>query len=423
MAAATIRHIAGSVRATLIWSVAYGAGAATHLAAASPEPAPAIAVVAPRNQSDVDRLLERANACLEAQRHSEAEQILRAILHESPDDARAYQAILKATGARDLAAVSAASRAAQQRLTEKFAAHQTDRFVLFSDVSTDVTAQNARWVERAHEEFMRFALECDLKPLPLQHKLVCVLFDSRDDYLSFAKSHDGLVNVAFTGYYSPRWDRVVFSVERAAQVQAEPTAGPQPTVEASAKGVLGFEEGSATSAPGACTADHHHTPAAAACDNGAAKCIHETIHQLMFHTRLMRNDVQYPLWICEGLSTAFETDAPNEAFGPDRDYAPRLESFNGLRKQNDLLPLRDLVTVTQIASSRSRMLRVIYQQSYSLVTWICRERKAELRTYLGLMRQQPPGKLSAARHLELFEQAFGSVEQVEADWLNFEQSR
>jgi hypothetical protein len=425
MTPATIRHIIGCARATVISTIVCGIGASTFPVAASPEPAAAVRMASPRTQAERERMLQRADACMAAARHAEAEQILRAVLQESPDDAEAYDTIMKVAAARELAAVSGASRAAQQRLSEKFAIHQTDRFVLFSDVAADLTLQNAQWVERAHEEFMRFANECQLRPLPLQHKLVCVLFDRREEYLAFAQSHDGLTNIAFSGYYSPRWDRVVFSVDQepARRPAVNETATAQTETGAPSKSVLGFEDGASNAKRGeACTADcHTHSVPASA--NAAAKCIHETIHQLMFHTRLMRCDVQYPLWICEGLSTAFETEAPHEAFGPDRDYAPRLEAFRQLMNGNDLAPLRELVTVTQITSSKSRMLRVLYQQSYSLATWMCRERKAELRQYLDLMRQQPAGKLSASRHLEIFEQAFGDVDRVEADWLDFEQTR
>lgn len=423
MASATIRHIIDCVRAVVISSIVCGIGVAGFPAFGAPEPSTVVEVAPPRNQTDAERLVERAEACLTADRHAEAEQILRAVLQVFPDDARAHAAIIKACASRDLAAVSGASRAAQQRLSDRFAIHQTNRFVLFSDVPADLTLQSAHWVERAHEEFMRFARECDLRPLPLQHKLVCVLFDRREDYLAFAQSHDGLSNVAFTGYYSPRWDRVVFSVDDnpAARrgVDSTVTAQARP---AAAKSLLGFEDGAAAAASNPCSTDHH-THAPASFGNAPAKCIHETIHQLMFHTRLMRSDVQYPLWICEGLSTAFETDAPDEPFGPDRDYAPRLEAFEQLKQREDLVPLRDLVTVTHISSSKSRLLRVVYQQSYSLVTWMCRERKAELRQYLSLMRQQPSGRMSATRHLDIFEQAFGDIDRLESAWLEYEKTR
>ena len=324
-----------------------------------------------------------------------------------------------------LAAESPAARAARARLSDRFAMHQTQRFVLFSDATDVLTSQSAGWAERAYDEFERFANECDLKPGPLQHKLVCILFEKREEYLAFAKSNDGMSNISFTGYYSPKNDRVVFSVEPERAPQRKVEAGAARTQKqpaAPSKPVLGFDtrglEGQNEPEPHAA---HNHQLLDVPCDS-AAKCVHETIHQLMFHTRVMTPDVQYPLWICEGLATAFETATPSLPFGPDVDFAPRRDAFQSLLRRDQLIPLRDLAVLTQVSADQPRITRVVYQQSYALVTWMSRERKEQLRDYLSLMRRQDGGRMSAAKHLRLFEQAFGDVDVLEQAWLNYERT-
>ena len=302
----------------------------------------------------------------------------------------------------DLPMHSPACDAVDRRLPTKFGIMQTDDFVLFSDAGELQTGQKAQWVERTYQEFQRFADRCGLHPQPLRHKLVCVLFEHRDEYQAFAQTQDGMANPLFTGYYSPQSDRIVFSLDSDATL--ERNAPPQ--IEANARdghtrSVLGFNPQAPRAANNA----------------AAAKCVHETIHQLMFHTRLMSPDVQYPLWICEGLSTAFETNAPDEAFGPDFDFAPRRDEFRSILRDGELMPLRELVTLTQLSGNQPRTTRLVYNQSYALVVWLCRHRADQMRTHLQAMLSEPTGRLSASRHLQLFEQSFGDVDALETQWL------
>ena len=78
--------------------------------------------------------------------------------------------------------------------------------------------------------------------------------------------------------------------------------------------------------------------------------------------------------------------------------------------------------LTQVSADQPIITRVVYQQSYALVTWMSRERKEQLRDYLSLMRRQDGGRMSAAKHLRLFEQAFGDVDVLEQAWLNYERT-
>ncbi|MCI0364225.1 MAG: DUF1570 domain-containing protein [Phycisphaerales bacterium] len=304
---------------------------------------------------------------------------------------------------------SAAAEKALRKLPARFRVAETDRFLLLSDAEPEVVQAHAQWVERAHQEFMRFAEKSGLRPSPLRHKLVGVFFEHRDEYRAFAREHDGITNAAFSGYYSPRNDRVVFWLENDADTHR---AGKNPRKGHPTKEVLGFDPSGSP--------DRGHAPQGCCSGESAAKCVHETIHQLMFHTRIMSPNLQYPLWICEGLSTAFETSAPDQPFGPDYDYMPRVEVFQRLLRQDDLMPLRKLVSIAQLRDEDAQDIKKVYHQSYALVTWLSRHRAADLRAYLDLMRTEPPGKLTPSRHLAIFEQAFGPADALERQWLNYE---
>lgn len=382
--------------------------------AADPNPAPA-------------SIVERASNLVSHNRREEAQELLRTALATNPNDEVAYRALLSVSPAAELASESVSFESAHQRLPSDFAMLQTPRFILLSDADAFAVNTHGQWVERACAEFERFARDCDLRPLPLQHKLVCVLFQEHEEYQAFARQNDGMNNPAFTGYYSPRHDRVVFSLRSAPQKDrdkkkrdAKPT---ERVITGGGREVLGFESqgnsnAGAAKPVGACDeacASNHDMAL-----GSAAKCVHETIHQLMFHTRIMSPDTQYPLWICEGLSTAFETDSPEQAFGPDHDFAPRRRVFGSMLERGDLIHLRDLVTLTTLSGKDASATRAVYHQSYALVTWLCRQHRDALRSYLQSMRMEPAGRLPASRHLELFEQAFGDIRDVERAWLDWE---
>jgi hypothetical protein len=385
--------------------------------AADPNPAPA-------------SIVEHASNLVLNNRRAEAQQLLRTAMATNPDDDVAYRALLNVSPASELSSESVSFESAHQRLPSDFAMLQTPRFILLSDADAFAVNTHGRWVERACEEFERFARDCELRPLPLQHKLVCVLFQEHEEYQAFARQNDGMNNPAFTGYYSPRHDRVVFSLRSASQKNRDKkNRDPKPSERLMAGGgrdVLGFEsqgssDAGATKTVGACDeacASNHDMAL-----GSAAKCVHEIIHQLMFHTRIMSPDTQYPLWICEGLSTAFETDSPEQPFGPDHDFAPRRRVFNTMLERGDLIHLRDLVTLTTLSGKNANATRAVYHQSYALVTWLCRQNRHALRSYLQSMRMEPAGRLPASRHLELFEQAFGDVRDVERAWLDWELAR
>lgn len=289
-----------------------------------------------------------------------------------------YEALVRLRERQPLTKDSQPYRQTRNLLSGSFREYETRRFVVLSNADAQWSRTQAEYLERAHHQFMRFANRLNLRPLPLKHKLVCVLFEHQRDYRAFAAAHDDIHDPWIVGHYSPSHDRVVF-FHRSEEDQLD-------------------------------------RPSRAA----IATTIHEAIHQLHFHTRIKSINVQYPLWICEGLATAFETDAPNQAFGPDHEYAPRRDRFQLLLKDDQLLPLRAIVAVTQLDANRQDTVAALYHQSYAFVTWANRFRTTQLRAYLNAMLQEPPGQVNEQRHLAIFQQAFGNIEAVEQQWLAHE---
>ncbi len=271
--------------------------------------------------------------------------------------------------------VDSTTRRDAAALLPKFRQVTSEHFVLLSDAGRSWTRKQARVLERTYDEFQRFAAVIGARPAPLKHRLVCVLFSEREQFAAFALN-DNVSASWSVGYYSLPCDRTVL-FDGTSELGADPFAAAR-TV---------------------------------------ATTVHEAIHQLHYHTGVLNRRVQYPLWCSEGLATAFETDDPTSEFGPDRGTGPRHRRFLRLVREGGLLPLRELVALETVPGGRADAAMTIYSESCGLVRWLARHRIRELGQYLQSMSAERPGRPGAARHVALFEVAFGDLSTLEATWL------
>ena len=227
-----------------------------------------------------------------------------------------------------------------------------------------------------------------------------MLFQEYDDYRRFARNNDGVTAEWISGYYSPKNDRVVF-YNIATNPDFADVFGHAGTADNLARAHLRDE----------------YTRAA------TATVVHEAVHQLAFHTRIQSPQIQNPLWLSEGLATAFETDRPNQAFGPEKPYDLRETQFKELLAQDSLIPLRKLVSYSQMPDNDDATITAIYHQSYALVRWMARLRRTDLRKFMQSLRTETPGRPTPQRHLQLFEKAFGDVDRLEKAWLRYERRK
>ncbi|MHC5024292.1 MAG: DUF1570 domain-containing protein [Planctomycetota bacterium] len=331
---------------------------------------------------DLEELICLASWASDVGLYAAAESLCRELLSRHPDLDPAYELLVKAAGQRPLSRESGSYYAAREALTGGFDEHETAHFVVLSQAEPRWTRRQAARLEQSWHEFNRHARQLGLRPLPLRHKLVCVLFQRRESFLQFARTHDQMNDTWSLGYYALPRDRVVlYNVE--AEEEADEFAARR----------------------------------------SAATLAHEAIHQFHYHTRVQNPYVQYPLWVCEGIATAFETDRANQAFGPMHEFEPRRTRFDWLVKSGSLIPLRDFVQLDSMPDQRRQTVHLVYNQSYGLVSWLSRHRALQLRGYFMLMRTEPPGRPSPERHLELFESVFGDVQQLERAWVRDEIDR
>jgi hypothetical protein len=359
--------------------------------------------------------------------------------HDSPHEPVAKSArptIITTASSAPLPRDSEPYRAARSLLPANFLEYETRRFIVLSDTRSDEARRLAENLERAHHQFHRIAGRLGLDPAPLRHKLVCVLFQDHRDYVEFAARHDNVNSRWVAGYYSPRFDRIVFynvgsaasvndAHERLAEMREEIETLRRSEVEARRAG----DRNAATRINEQLREYEQHMNEQRrrldrfTVETMTATTMHEAMHQLAFHTLVQHPRVHYPIWISEGLATSFETDAPNRAFGPDHESPHRRERFDRLLDEDRLLPLRDLVKIADLEEDGEERLPVVYHQSYALIAWMYRFRANELGMYLRAMQNAPQRPLTATEHVDFFQEAFGDIDQLERAWLRHEQSR
>jgi hypothetical protein len=312
-------------------------------------------------------------------------------------------AVLPAAAPQRLSLDSEPYRVARGLLPDRFLVSETKRFVVISDAPLGWARRQADLLDKTHAQFQRFTRRLGIEPEPLRHKLVCVLFQEYDDYRAFARANDGVTADWISGYYSPQHDRIVFY-----NIETNPDF-------ARASGGGGAPPGQLLAGARRLTDDYLKA--------ATATVVHEAVHQLAFHTGVQSPHIENPLWLSEGLATAFETDDAEHAFGPDRGYGAREEQFRKILREGGLIPLKDLVTWARMPDSDDKTIAAVYHESYALVSWLSRHRRGHLRVFMESLRAEPSGRPTPQRHLQLFEKAFGDVNKLEQTWLRYERSR
>lgn len=366
--------------------------------------------------------------------HDEADKLYREIIDQNPEHASARRKLDHLAIRRPLAVDSEAFLATRKLLSSKFMLYETRRFIVLSDASPAWTRIQISRLERTHHQFMRFAKRLGLAPLPLRHKLVCVLFADHKAYLKFARTRDNASASWIAGYYAPAADRVVFyNVERSEGISTarRKLSDMQREIKQLRLDVTlyrqkGNRQQSAILRENVGKYQKHFEKETSrinqfASSLSAATTIHESIHQLFFHTGIQSPNIEYPMWISEGLATSFETGDIKLPFGPDREYDQRREEFFRMIQNQELISLSILAGTVDISDEDDDVVRRVYHQSYALVTWLCRFRKDGLRKYLRLMRAEHPGESTPQRHLQIFKNAFGDVTRLERTWIKHEQ--
>ncbi|MFG0292527.1 MAG: DUF1570 domain-containing protein [Phycisphaerales bacterium JB050] len=383
----------------------------------------------------LEETFARAQVALQEGRAEEADRLLRAVLRTDPDQERAatmLRALYINYGLKlpvDEGDLSLVRDQLGSRWYE-FGRYESQNFVVLSDASRDWTNRRLALLERTHFQFTRTMKLMGLQAIPAEEKLLCILFAEHADYADFAQRTDKVQAPWVAGYYASGSNRIVMYDDATGPTFAranQQIAELEKQADEARTQARGVDRSQAARAEDYAKRVREHAEREgerirslirAASD---AKAVHEATHLIAFNCGLQSRSRRYPFWLTEGLATNFETEDATGAFGPDRPIAAREKDFKVRMEAGELVPVSELVTLSDIEHYESEQAGAVYAQSYALFRYLFRTRREALGQLFRDIQSEPAGQISDARMLELFESRIGPADLVEREWLRFEQ--
>lgn len=274
---------------------------------------------------------------------------------------------------------------------------QSAHFYLVSSAGASPMEHTGQLLDGVYQGFYASFTGAGFKVGTLPEKLVCVCFNSYEEFENYGRAADGTEASWMDGYYSYRTNRV--AVVRSG-------AGGSAPVTAAAR-------------PGG-PAAMYSAPRQASPTDGLnfRTTSHELAHQLAFNSGIQKQGVGYPFWLTEGLATNFESESP-EGVGlqskPTR-YTSRLASA---RNAGRLIPLDRLATMTSLPTTEGEATRDAYAQAWGLFRFLLDSRSEQLRSYMASLARSWPGEKSEQSLRRRFVQAFGDPAALEREFQQF----
>ncbi len=344
---------------------------------------------------------------------------------------------------QDKSQVDLTPEALRARLDRTFVKYETKHFVIFSDADGPTVRTLTATLEKTLHQFERSCRRLDLKTTELTRKFPCVLFNQRAAFQKFAVKYDDIAADWVGGYFANAGNYMVFyaAQDTPGMAQAEKQFAEWETELANIKKQIRTARAAGKSARAQQLdeyarnlTDHIKTERQRLDDftdaEAEGRTIHETVHLLAFNTGIQVRERLAPFWLSEGLATNFESKTSQGAFGPDFENERRRASFEELLRNDQLLPLSELLAVTDATTVNNDRAEILYQQTYALFRWLYRFRRQELSAFFkryALHANEkdalPYGKLTEQQHLDAFTKTFGNIPNLEKRWLRAERSK
>ncbi|MBI1369614.1 MAG: DUF1570 domain-containing protein [Planctomycetes bacterium] len=360
----------------------------------------------------------------------QAADLYRQVLKLNPADEHAYNRLVEISDKTRLSDDPQRQAELSKLLGPRFELHVSPHFLIFYDTDKAWALNRAVLLEKAHDLYFSALRRADIHALPLDRRLVCVLFDSHADFTAYSLQADGQDMGWSSGYYSQKTNRIAFYNDTSSpdhQRVVEHIEELQQTVDDLRQAITRDARNIAL------VSDHRRKLDDASRELqwnrnrlqvvanmiNAAKTTHEAVHQLSFNSGVQTNGVMYPFWLSEGLATNFEVDDPARPFGPYFDNVERRRLLGDVASHNRALPLKEFVTLSRLPVDDKAKLADLYAQAYGLFQFLFKKRHDQMRQYLQQLSKIHPGRRSDASMLQEFEDAFGPVRDVQEQWSNY----
>ena len=145
---------------------------------------------------------------------------------------------------------------------------------------------------------------------------------------------------------------------------------------------------------------------------------HEATHQLCFNSGLLSRNVDVPLWLNEGLATFFESARGGQWRGVGKINPDRLSGYHQAKASGRRLPMSQLLTQRTFMADTAEQNLAAYAHVWGLTYFLMHKREAQSISYLKVIRHRQPGRQATPEEeLDDFRRAFGQdVGGLETAW-------
>ncbi|MEX2673226.1 MAG: DUF1570 domain-containing protein [Phycisphaeraceae bacterium] len=308
----------------------------------------------------------------------------------------------------------------------------SDHFLIVYDMPHAWADTRVRLLEQVHDAFYEQLIKAGFQPLPLHERLVCILFASHDDYLAYARQIGVGAMENTGGFYTSAANRVVFFSNRAnpqlrqhgqrlEQMRRQIQQLRAALAEAEQRGDVSRAQNLRNRrirALQALTQLENQYNAAIGRGN-MSQTLHEAAHLLAFNSGIQDRRRAYPLWVSEGLATAFETTNPARPFGPGHDNPSRRHALTEAFNNQRVRPLADLIALRATRDIRPAERGAVYAQMWGMFHFLWTHHLEALRDHLQAIASGELRTGNAEANRQAFEQSFGDLEPLERQWREY----
>lgn len=297
------------------------------------------------------------------------------------------------------------------RFGYRFAERDTAHFRLMCRTPNgpaSVLTEAGALLERTYRQFYVEFQRAGFKVVPAEDRLAWLVFDNPEQYRDFARRADGMDSPYLESYYSAKTNQVVlmYTSARLGRPWPEPPRNAGRIINVLTPELAGMDRQSPD--------DSEHETGRIL---DVRRTVHEAAHLLAFNSGLQKRGVMYPLWVSEGLATSFESDSV-ESTGMARENLRRLRQLRRAHEDGRLVSLEAFVTLVRIPPDPATA-NDLYAQAWGLFDFLFKNRRTELRNYMGALTQVGAEPRGTEVMLREFTDAFGSLERLDASWLQY----
>lgn len=285
-------------------------------------------------------------------------------------------------------------------LPDGFQIHKTNRYLICYNTSRAYAQWCGALFERLYLAFTNYWSRKGLDLVEPEFPLVAIVFADVNSYREYARPELGEAAGAVVGYYSLRSNRIMMYDLTGIEALRQP----------------GDRRGSPQqinlmlSRPQA--------------EQSVATIVHEATHQIAFNCGLQTRFADIPLWVSEGLAVYFETPDLTSRSGWRNiggvNYS-RLATFRRYLSRRGENSLEALVT----GDDRFRDHRAAadaYAEAWALHYFLIRQRGDQYHAYIKKLSDKKPLLWDEPEErLREFREAFGDLDELDADFLRYMQ--